>query len=84
MICIYFQKFLSPLLEALLLFPLVLYTACRCCKQSHDKNFFLIKDKVLFQTEKIIRNLTGIPLGTIVFVMRKLYIIEVRGLGLES
>lgn len=45
---------------------------------------FLIKDKVLFQTEKIIKKLTGIPLGTIVFVMRKLYIIEVKGLGLGN
>lgn len=45
---------------------------------------FLIKDKVLLQTEKIIRKLTGIPLGMIVFVMRKLYIIEVRELGLGS
>ena len=44
----------------------------------------LIKDKVLFQTEKIIRKLTGIPLGTVMFVMRKLYIIEVKGLGLGS
>lgn len=31
--------------------------------------------------EKIIRKLTGIPLGAIVFVMRKLYIIEVKGLA---
>ena len=46
--------------------------------------FFLIKNKVLFQTEKIIRKLTGIPLSTIVCVMRKLYIIEVKGLGLGS
>lgn len=56
-------------------------------ENNHTKKtfFFLkIKDKVLFQTEKIIRKLTGIPLGTIVFVMRKLYIIEVKGLGLGS
>lgn len=45
---------------------------------------FPIKDTVFFQTEKIIRKLTGIPLGTMVFVMRKLYIIEVKGLGLGS
>lgn len=45
---------------------------------------FSIRDKVLFQTEKIIRKLTGIPVGTIVFVMRKLCIIEVRELGLGS
>lgn len=59
-----------------------------CCAGAENnpvaKSLSLIKDKVLFQTEKIIRKPTGIPLGTIVFVMRKLNISEAKGLGLGS
>lgn len=55
-----------------------------CWKQSHDKNLSHIKGKVLFQTEEVIRKPTGIPLGTIVFVMRKLNNSEAKGLGLGS
>lgn len=82
----FFSKMLFSFSEALLLLPLCSHSlyCVLMLKTISRQNLFLIKDKVLFQTEKIIRKLTGIPLGTVMFVMRKLYITEVKGLALGS
>lgn len=85
MICTYFKK-LSSFLKICCFVPCVvlLYTVVLMLKKTTQQTYSSFNDEVLFQIEKIIITLTIIPSGTIVFVMRKLHINEVKGLGVGA